>query len=160
MSTEPLDLSESSQPEAGLAGPAPEAPPPAPAAALPAVVPILDGAPPLEALPRPYVPKPKPVIIPERTERGCRTAHVEIERAAARAFYITIKPAERPPQRVYLAPGVLDGLLDLVAAPSLEPGQLWRRFCGIPLERPLPNRALEEELRLLLTSFAADLRRS
>ena len=38
-----------------------------------------------------------------------------------------------------------------------EPGPLWRLICAIPMERPLPNRSLEEELRLLLTTYAEDL---
>lgn len=177
MSTEPFDDPESLDPEEKPAVSLPAAILPAVSASVavaqiaPAapdvgpgvgIVPSVAVIPPaatafIEALPRPYVPKPRPVIIPERTERGFATAHVAIERAAARAFYITIKPADRPSQRVYLAPGILDGLLDLCASPALEPGVLWRRFCDIPLERPLPNRALEEELRMLLTTFSGEL---
>lgn len=161
MSTEPSDGREPSPPEVKPAAAAPVAASPTAMSAA-AVIPIapmppMPDVPPIESLPRPYVPRPKPVIIPERTARGFGTAHVEIERAAARAFYITIKPADRPPQRVYLAPGILDGLIDLCASPALEPGLLWRRFCDIPLERPLPNRALEEELRILLTTFGPEL---
>src|SRR5262245_55152682 len=98
-------------------------------------------------LPPPPTPKPKPPIRPERVlgasgDTSWRTDAILVERAAPRAFFITISPAQRPPQRIYVHDQAFDQLLHLATAPSWDTGRLWRALCDIPLERPLPNRRL------------------
>jgi hypothetical protein len=106
----------------------------------------------------PPPPRPKPVIIAERVEDGWRTDHVLVDCAEdERGFYVTVIPQSRGPLEIYLSPAALDGLI-AIAASGAESGKLWRALSDIPLERPLPSRALEEELRVLLTTFANELR--
>ena len=109
-------------------------------------------------LPPPPPPKPKPIITPERTEKGFRTAGISIDRGAGHSAYVSIRPVQGGAQTIYVCAPALKTLLDLAAAPGAEPGKLWKALCDIPIERPLPNRHLEEELRVLLTRFASELR--
>jgi hypothetical protein len=62
----------------------------------------------------------------------------------------------RGQQRVYLSGPQLRKLQTIATSPQLEPGVLWRVLSDIPLERPLPSRSLEEELRLLLIAYTTD----
>ena len=57
---------------------------------------------------------------------------------------------------IYVAAAALRQLVALATSPQLDPGTLWRRFSAIPLERPLPSRLLDEELRVALTAHATD----
>ena len=114
---------------------------------------------PAEITPRPYVPKPKPPIVPERFETGWRTTGVLIERATG-GYYITVQQAPpRGPNRIYVKPAALDKIIALATGPIFETGKIWKALCDIPLERPLPSRQLEEELKLLLCAFANEIRR-
>ena len=112
-----------------------------------------------EVAPRAYVPRPKPAIVPERTGGGWRTAGVLIERVAA-GYYITVQqPPPRGPNRIYVTPSAIDKLIGLATGQVFDVGRLWKALCDIPLERPLPNRILEEELKQLLAAFANEIRR-
>lgn len=130
-----------------------------PAAAL-AAVPFV----PLAPLPPPPQPKPKPPIRPERLvadsgEVSYRTDGIRIERAQGRAFFVCITPPQGAAQRIYVHAHAFEQLLRLSEGPVWETGRLWKALCEIPLDRPLPSRRLEEELRALLTTFAGELSR-
>ena len=49
--------------------------------------------------------------------------------------------------------------VQIALAPQMEPGKLWRTFSALPLERMLPSRQLEDELKALLTTFQNELRK-
>jgi hypothetical protein len=100
------------------------------------------------------IPKPKPVIIPERVDDGWRTANLHLKSASG-SYYLTVKAANGKVQVIHLTSSQLDSLLQLVDS---APGLLWKKLSAIPLERPLPSRALEEELRVMLTTFGPELR--
>lgn len=107
-------------------------------------------------LPLPVPPKPKPVVIAERAGEGAwRTGALELRRSND-GHYITLGGGAKR-QVIHLTATNLEQLLEL--AQSDHPaGALWRRLSDIPLERPLPSRQLEEELRVLLNTFANELR--
>ncbi|MSP60308.1 MAG: hypothetical protein EXR72_08200 [Myxococcales bacterium] len=125
----------------------------APASPVPDLsVPGVPGVIPAVALPR-----PKPVIIPERDgDDGYRTPSLHLRRVAA-GFYLTVTSEPGKSQVIHITPSQVDRLGGLLDA---APGRLWNKLCEIPLERPLPSRALEEELRVMLTRFAGELRQS
>jgi hypothetical protein len=100
------------------------------------------------------VPKPKPIIIPERVDDGWRTPSLHMRRASA-GLYLTLHPGAVGAQVIHLTFTQLESLTRLLEA---EQGVLWRKLAEIPLERPLPNRALEEELRVMLRSFGFEMR--
>ncbi len=100
-------------------------------------------------------PKPKPVIVPERTEDGWRTPSLLLRRAGG-GFFLALHPDRgEAAQVVHLTFHQLERLLRLIDA---EQGLLWRKLSEIPLERPLPSRAMEEELRVLFRAFGHELR--
>src|SRR5205807_4532231 len=77
-----------------------------PAAAVPDGIPLsVISTPPIA--PRP-APRPRPPIVPERTETGYRTACVILDRPSAGSCYLTIHPEKRPPQTIYLTAQALD----------------------------------------------------
>jgi hypothetical protein len=146
------------------AGPAQATPSPSPDDLTPRVGTLLAGAGPDDTakidvapgVPLPPPPKPKPVIIAERAgDDGWRTNSLELRRASD-GHYLTLGgPAKR--QVIHLTANHLEQLLGIAQADH-PGGGLWRRLQDIPLERPLPNRQLEEELRVLLNTFANELR--
>jgi hypothetical protein len=102
------------------------------------------------------LPKPKPVVIAERAGEGAwRTGALELKRAND-GHYLSLGGGAKH-QVIHHTPNNLEQLLGL--AQSDHPaGMLWKRLSDIPLERPLPSRQLEEELRVLLNTFANELR--
>jgi len=111
--------------------------------------------PPPPVLPPP--PKPKPVIVPERMPDGWRTNNLELKAGEGTGgFYLFFASQDAKPHKIHLTPSQLEGLIGLLES---APGLLWRKLSDIPLERPLPSRSLEEELRVLLTTFGGELRR-
>ncbi len=113
------------------------------------------GLPP--APPPPPPPKPKPVIIPERYAEGWKTNNLQLRAVGGHSgFYLNFVDQNGHAHTIHLTPAQLDGLVGLTES---GPGLLWRKLSDIPLERPLPSRALEEELRVLLTTFGNELRR-
>jgi hypothetical protein len=114
------------------------------------------AAPPADVMPAPIAaPKPKPIIIPERVADGWQTPSLHLRRAAA-GFYLTLHPERgRSAPVIHLTLSQLEGLFRRIDA---EQGLLWRALSEIPLERPLPSRALEDELRSLLRTFGNELR--
>jgi len=155
----------------GASLPLPQAPPPpssAPTAhaPLPPPGPIASSSIASPPVPSPSIPpsvvaplpKPKPPILAERVEDGWRTERVLIDRAEdEKGFYVTLVPPTRNPLSIYVSQAALDGMI-AIATSGAEPGKLWKALADIPLERPLPSRSLEEELRVILTSFANELR--
>ena len=139
---------------APLASPSPSADAPESQSVIP--LSVISAA---EVAPRAYVPRPKPAIVPERCDAGWRTAGVLVERVAA-GYYITVQqPPPRGPNRIYVTPSAIDKLIGLATGQVFDVGRLWKALCDIPLERPLPNRILEEELKQLLAAFANEIRR-
>jgi len=105
-----------------------------------------------------YVPRPKVPIHPERADDGTyRTQGVVIERGPGRSVFVLVHPPVGPSHRIYVHDHSFDRLLTLATQSLWEPGKLWSTLCDIPLERPLPSRRLEEELRALLVTFGAEL---
>ena len=106
----------------------------------------------------PIAPKPKPIIIPERVEDGWKTPSLHLKRATA-GFYLTLFPTPSTPavrsQVIHLTTREIEGLMRLADG---DQGLLWRRLSEIPLARPMPSRALEDELRTLLRTFGSELR--
>jgi hypothetical protein len=103
-------------------------------------------------------PRPRPPIVPERVEDGYRTERVLIDRdEEEKGWYVTIVPAMGNPQVIYCAQAAVDHMV-AIARSGIESGRLWRALSDIPLERPLPSRQLEEELKALLTAFGNELR--
>lgn len=116
--------------------------------------------------PVPYAPRPKPPIRPIRVDRaatdegeGWRTEGLYLRHAGRDAYYLTLSPAQGEPCTVFLRREHLARLTELAASPTLEPGHLWRLLSDIPLERPLPSRRLDAELRALLSTFAFEILR-
>lgn len=111
----------------------------------------------------PRVPRPKPPIRPERAatdeHEGWRTDGLHLRRANRDAYYLSISPAQGAPQTLFLRREQLARLAELTASPTLEPGHLWRLLSDIPMERPLPSRRLDAELRALLATFALEILR-
>ena len=109
----------------------------------------------------PPLPPPRLPIRPERLaeEGGWRPDSLHLRRQGHQAFYLTAVPAQGPSQTLFLAREALARLVELAASPTLESGQLWAALANIPLERPLPSRRLDAELRALLTTFALELLR-
>jgi hypothetical protein len=141
---------------AGMATAAPLAQPPADdAMPLPVPLPVAPAPPP----PVVIAPRPRPPIVPERMEDGFRTERVLIDFAEdEQGWYVTIVPNDRHPHIIYCAQSAMNHLVHLATSGS-DPGRLWNALCDIPLERPLPSRHLEEELRALLTAFGNEVRR-
>lgn len=101
------------------------------------------------------VPKPKPIIVPERVEDGWKTPSLHLKRAAG-GFYLTLHATQgTSSQVIHLTSSQLERLMRLVDG---DQGVLWRKLSEIPLERPMPSRALEDELRCLLRTFGPELR--
>ncbi len=129
-----------------------DSPPPAredsPGALLPTVVePLL------------VLPRPRPVIIPERLPDGGGFCTNSLRlTSAGGGFYLGFTDVNGLTVRIHLVRHQLERLVSFALGPEGDmSGQLWRRLSEIPLERPLPNRALEEELRVLLRTFAVEL---
>jgi hypothetical protein len=108
-------------------------------------------------VPMPPPRPPKPPIIPERTDDGWRTAGLHLRRAPGNGFYIEIDHPTDGHHRVHLTGLQSESLLALIEAPA---GALWKRLSEIPLERLLPSRQLDEELRVMLRTFAAEVRQA
>ena len=104
--------------------------------------------------PPPHVPRPKPVLVTERLADGWGTNSLRLERRPGGLFLTARHPAGAD-LHVHLTAHHVEQLLQLCRA---DAGLLWRALSAIPLERPLPSRALEDELRLLLTTFAGEIR--
>lgn len=102
----------------------------------------------------PPPPPPKPVIVPERAADGWRTPSLSLRPTGASGFYLAIDGHDQH-NVIHLAQSQLEQLYALLDG---NPGALWRKLCDIPLERPRPSRALEDELRVMLTAFAAEIR--
>lgn len=68
-------------------------------------------------------------------------------------MYIDIQQGDRV-QSIYLNAASLRRLAAIALSPEHDAGSLWRKLCDIPLDRPLPSRQLEEELRVLLQAYS------
>jgi hypothetical protein len=138
---------------------------------------VIEGAEPVEAAPPPTVPgqvdtlkidvsaihglvqgppppRPKPPVEGHRTDDGgWQTEGLRLRRAGD-DFYLTVAGNDRT-QVIHLTHAQLEALYALAEG---TPGELWRKLSSYPLERPRPSRALEEELRVLMSTFATELR--
>ena len=100
-------------------------------------------------------PKPKPIITPARFEDGWRTASIELRRGSG-GLLLTARHPMGNVVVIRLSAGDFARLLRELS--THDGGQLWKLVSSIPIERPLPSRALDEELRALLLAFEAELR--
>ena len=106
--------------------------------------------------PRPPIRPPRPPIVAQRSSDGSswHTTNLVLRRGPSGGdMYLDIHQEGRT-QSIYLNAASLRRLAALALAPEQEPGYLWRKLCEIPLDRPLPSRQLDEELRILLQAYS------
>jgi hypothetical protein len=104
----------------------------------------------------PPIRPPRPPVIAQRSNDGSawHTANLTLRRGSSGSdMYVDIQQAGRV-QSIYLNAASLRRLAAIALLPENEPGYLWRKLCDIPLDRPLPSRQLEEELRVLLQAYS------
>ena len=109
----------------------------------------------------PPVRAPRPPIIAQRTSDGSgwRTANLTLHRGPSGGdMYLDIQQGGRT-QSIYLNAASLRRLAAIAVSPEHEPGYLWRKLSDIPLDRPLPSRQLEEELRILFQAYSGGMPR-
>jgi hypothetical protein len=123
----------------------------------------LPAAPPPPTLPAPVpefhppVRVPRPPIIAQRSSDGTswHTASLTLRRGSvAGDMYLDFQQAGRT-HSIYLNAANLRRLAALAVLPEHEPGHLWRKLSELPLDRPLPSRQFDEELRVLLQAYTA-----
>ena len=107
------------------------------------------------AVPAVPVRPPRPPVIPQRLEdgHGWRTPGLVLRTSeSSGSAYLDIlhEGHEGRAQTVYLPVAELRKLIAVATAAHLDPGVLWKKLSAIPIERPLPSRALDEELRVIL----------
>ena len=123
------------------------------------VVPVATGFIPPVVAPPPYVPRPRPPIVPGAHARRLphrRRHHRARPRWPRRLRGLRPRWNARARLRVAHDPRQARRAGRLARA---RHRQAWRTFSALPLERLLPSRQLEDELRSLLTTFQSELRK-
>lgn len=122
--------------------------PPVPSEPVATPVPVPEYHPPVRA--------PRLPATAQRTSDGSgwRTANLALRRGPSGGdMYLDVQQSGRL-QSIYLNTAGLRRLVAIALSPEHDTGYLWRKLSEIPLDRPLPSRQLEEELRVLLQAYS------